>query len=256
MPRHGPKSPGLLDRYRPRWLTRNEALLAIVVVLLSTKLIQVLSLNNWPSFKKRADPCIQPTGLHDRLYLLTEKVTRALDRLGVVHWLQYGSLLGALRYRAILPWDDDVDLAILGSSMGSLTLDDLQRELLSEQVSVTYSLWGGFFVFQLEDGTDGDEQRPSARLDAMIYEKEGSYWMNRVGIERFVFWLNYRHWHRFPQHLVFPLPLEHKKFGPISVPVPHHGNKMLPYLFAQNWWTEKRPQACSIDSTTLFKEPF
>jgi LicD family len=38
----------------------------------------------------------------------------------MVHWLDYGSLLGAVRCNALIPWDEDVDFGCLGDDFGVL----------------------------------------------------------------------------------------------------------------------------------------
>jgi hypothetical protein len=40
-----------------------------------------------------------------------------LARESIVHWLDFGSLLGAVREGRLVPWDSDVDLGILASDM-------------------------------------------------------------------------------------------------------------------------------------------
>ena len=44
-------------------------------------------------------------------------VCAALDHLGVQHVIHYGSLLGAARLGAPLPWDEDHDLFIVGTDL-------------------------------------------------------------------------------------------------------------------------------------------
>jgi hypothetical protein len=46
------------------------------------------------------------------LELLTY-VHELLDANGIVHWLDYGTLLGAVRDGRLIPWDDDADMAML-----------------------------------------------------------------------------------------------------------------------------------------------
>ena len=38
-----------------------------------------------------------------------------LSRHGITHWIDYGSLLGAVRQGTFIPWDSDVDFGILKS---------------------------------------------------------------------------------------------------------------------------------------------
>jgi hypothetical protein len=44
---------------------------------------------------------------------LTEFVHELLARHEITHWVDYGTLLGAVRDEAFIPWDDDVDFGVL-----------------------------------------------------------------------------------------------------------------------------------------------
>jgi hypothetical protein len=45
---------------------------------------------------------------------LSHHVAACLSEMGVVHWLEGGSLLGAVRERgALLDWEDDIDMSVL-----------------------------------------------------------------------------------------------------------------------------------------------
>jgi phosphorylcholine metabolism protein LicD len=50
-----------------------------------------------------------------------------LTKHGIVHWLDYGSLLGAVRGGELIPWDNDVDFGFLGSDLrGDSTVTKLR----------------------------------------------------------------------------------------------------------------------------------
>jgi lipopolysaccharide cholinephosphotransferase len=56
-------------------------------------------------------PCLDPS-THNELYRLLGRVSEVLRAKRVPFWMDSGTLLGAVRHGAIIPWDDDVDLCI------------------------------------------------------------------------------------------------------------------------------------------------
>ncbi len=53
------------------------------------------------------------------LYLIKE-LKKICDRLNINFWLHGGTLIGALRHEGFIPWDDDVDVAMLRSDLEKL----------------------------------------------------------------------------------------------------------------------------------------
>lgn len=50
--------------------------------------------------------------IHRMLYLLLAEVDRVCAKHGLQYFLVFGGLLGVLRYGDIIPWDDDIDIAM------------------------------------------------------------------------------------------------------------------------------------------------
>jgi hypothetical protein len=61
---------------------------------------------NWGPAALRPDCCT------DHLLELTQFAHALLEREGIVHWLDYGTLLGAVRDGKFIPWDEDVDFGV------------------------------------------------------------------------------------------------------------------------------------------------
>ncbi len=59
-----------------------------------------------------------------------------LNKYNIKYWLDYGTLLGAVRHKGFIPWDDDLDIGVLHSDR-KLILESVKSEL-SDKYSIYY----------------------------------------------------------------------------------------------------------------------
>ena len=60
--------------------------------------------------------------------LLLSLFDRLCKKHNLVYWLDYGTLLGAVRHKGVIPWDDDMDVAMLREDYNKL------EEILKEEI--------------------------------------------------------------------------------------------------------------------------
>ena len=110
---------------------------------------------SWLGCHRETSPCpfnryVNRLGLNtapccrERMREVCHAVDRWLDEMGLVHWLEGGTLLGAVRENgSLLRWEDDVDVSVM------LDVDDVWRTL-ADGISARASA-EGYFVDTFED---------------------------------------------------------------------------------------------------------
>lgn len=71
-------------------------------------------------------------------YLL-KKLSEICDKNGFTYWLQSGTLLGAVRHKGFVPWDDDTDCAMFRADIEKLRY--LLKDNPDFQVTLIYDWW-------------------------------------------------------------------------------------------------------------------
>ena len=74
------------------------------------------------------------TGNYRKIQLIKTKMLKIIDiimkRNNIKYWLEYGSLIGAIRHKGFIPWDDDVDLGCMRDDY--LRLPEIFTEALKD----------------------------------------------------------------------------------------------------------------------------
>ena len=138
----------------------------------------------------------------------------ALDKVKVDHFLEGGSMLGALRHRGFIPWDDDLDIAISVKDWIKV------REALS---CITE------FHLRVQTNMHWAFRRSTHRfpyIDIFFYAEDDQFiWAHAYYIMRMTFVL--------PKADVFPLTTG--SFEGINVPLPRRSEHLAGRMFSRGF---------------------
>lgn len=171
-----------------------------------------------------------------RLYKTMKDINDILLENNIAYWVTGGSLIGALRHRGIVPWDDDGDICIMRKDVNKL------RKLVPLFESKNYIL---------EEGTEDEDGSP----EPCISKRNSCTWFlepkgkNSLGVDIFVMdrigplvtyadpsWRNAPNGGRtcyFLHRYIFPLiPV---RFGNFWVMTPFNAIEHLNQCYGTDW---------------------
>ena len=191
-------------------------------------------------------PCKRTAKQAEELRLLFHDIHDILDKMNVRHFLIYGSIWGAYRVDAPLPWDYDIDLAIIGDETYSKIP---KSEFLKPFEERGITVYDSTFLSSCFYFTRGK----FAQVDIDIfYNFHG--WMQRTGLVTWLLYYNYQKYHSFPAWMV-EHPLPQTKFIDIQIAVPRGGKEILKYLYPNDWYRPFTPAACKVKANKDKKIP-
>lgn len=114
--------------------------------------------------------------LKKSLFILFEKVINILNEIKITWWLECGTLLGAVRHKDMIPWDDDFDLGILLSDEDLL----IKNKHLFDKQNLRLQKNGSSQVYWQVDNLYGIKGpiHPSIHMDIFLYSKENNLYKN------------------------------------------------------------------------------
>ena len=112
--------------------------------------------------------------IHDKLIQMLPITIKYFDEEGIKWILYSGNLLGMYRHKnSFIPWDDDIDLAILKEDD---TLEDRLKRV-NEKLKMNDMLLNKTPFGYAVDNKDHSIPENKAYIDLFIYEKQGDIWM-------------------------------------------------------------------------------
>ena len=164
-----------------------------------------------------------------KLYQIAYDTCRILEANGIKVWADSGTLLGAIRNKGIIPWDDDVDLGLL--------LDDESRfkSLKSTFKKCGYTIlkvWFGYKIFPLKAKKIPGHKWGYPFLDCFFYKKQktGDKYLLASKEARDTWPKDY-----YKEKELFPLKLN--PFGDFLIPVCNKANIILKRRYGSDWLT-------------------
>lgn len=85
-------------------------------------------------------PMPSAKALHVHLYEIMERLVTVFDANGIEYFLFCGTLLGAVRHHGFIPWDDDIDIAIIREDFHKVLGLEKELEEAGLKLSSPFSL--------------------------------------------------------------------------------------------------------------------
>lgn len=81
-----------------------------------------------------------------KLYNVIQDIDSIFKVNSLDYWIEGGTLLGAVRHRGLIPWDDDLDIQIKSSDIKLLLSETLVEQLNQKNYEIV-EWWGGYKIY-------------------------------------------------------------------------------------------------------------
>ena len=77
---------------------------------------------------------------------MLREISSLFERFGIIYWMDSTTLLGAIRYKDVIPWDDSANFILLESEEHKI---ESLNNILNEMGYGLTKFWGGFKIYPL-----------------------------------------------------------------------------------------------------------
>ena len=174
------------------------------------------------------------------------QLDKILNKVGLSHFLMDGTLLGAIRNNKFIPWDDDIDIAILWKEIFDKKINDLYNELC-KITDIIYFKYHNQQAFEQNICSGIKVKKQYSTLisaDLCPFTKHGNwiYHRNQYGMKlkegQLKVARSSRKGHIY-RVLAYPydyvIPLKQINFYDMTVNVPNNSEKILISHYGKDW---------------------
>lgn len=116
----------------------------IIIVIIILLLLTVKKTNIKENIKENFNH-IDET-VHNDIYDILDIIHKLFTKYKITYWIMSGTLLGAIRHKKIIPWDDDADIGALLKDSSKIV--NLKEELLENGYDIC-DFFGGYKIFKI-----------------------------------------------------------------------------------------------------------
>lgn len=184
---------------------------------------------------KKKDFYLEPS-FYKKLYKVATVVNNILVKNNIQYWTEAGTLLGVMRNKGIIPWDDDVDLKVWKKDWLRILSPEIVEQFAKKGYTVVKESRLQLIKVYPSNAKEFRKNYgfPFVDIFSVMRDRDDP---NKVV---------YTHkWARdlWPRDYLFideMYPLRYAPFGASSIIIPNHAKEYLSRLFGPSWKTEGR----------------
>jgi len=145
----------------------------------------------------------------NKIYPLFDSVVKTFEKNKLDYWATGGTLLGTVRSKGMIQWDDDIDVAIKKEDIPKL--ESLKEQFAKLDLRL-YKPSGKYYKVKY-----ADRKSDHLWIDIFVVDERGNYLQGHKAKRQYM-----------PGEI---FPLKRGKYGPISLKIPNQSNKYLDRIF-------------------------
>lgn len=145
----------------------------------------------------------------NKIYPLFKYVVKTFEKNKLDYWATGGTLLGTIRSKGMIQWDDDIDVAI---QKKDIPLLESLKEQFAKQDLRLYKPSGKYYKVKY-----ADRKNDHLWIDIFVVDDNGNYLQGHKAKRQYL-----------PGEI---FPLKRGKYGPISLKIPNQSKKYLDRIF-------------------------
>lgn len=171
---------------------------------------------------------------------ILEFAVTLFEKYNIQYWLEYGTLIGAIRHGGFIPWDDDVDIAMLKSDYLKLP-QILEQELKGTEFYFSYGVETGSQLIRLHYKDFFIDFFPFEYIDKKYNTIENKHaFVNK--------------WFKIKELILKKYPLENFKTGKKNhFDVINYANKLKKEVFGDGYYENQNSGQLIRPVETLFR---